>query len=126
MILPKKIAKISLHFHEGNRMIKEEPWKLSQKIRHLRTSRDELKINNREKTQQNKKLRDRNVEIIESRDRWKARHEELHHQNEDLEQQIQVAKEEIERERIRADEERKRADTLQAEIDFILKKKSRA
>lgn len=107
-------------------MRKERPCELNQKLKRLRTSRDELKLNNREKTQRNKKLRDRNVEIADSRDQWKARHKEVHRQKEDLEQQMQVATEEIERERMRANIERERADKLQAEIESILKKKSRA
>lgn len=107
-------------------MNKERPGELNQKIKRLKTSRDELKLNNREKAQRNKKLRDRNVEITENRDRWKAHSKELIHQKEDLERQIQAAKDETKRERMRADEERKRADRLQAEIEAILKKKPRA
>jgi hypothetical protein len=110
----------------GLKMNKERPGELNQKIKRLKISRDELKLNNREKAQQNKKLRDRNVEITENRDLWKARSKELDLQKEDLEQQIQAAKEETERERMRANEERRRADKLQADIESILKKKSRA
>lgn len=107
-------------------MNKERPGELKQKIKRLKTSRDELKLNTREKALQNKKLRDRNVEITENRDQWKARSKELDRQKGDLEQQILAAKEETERERIRANEERKRADKLQADIETFLKKKSRA
>lgn len=106
-------------------MKKERPCDQNQKIKRLQKSRDALKLNNREKTQHNKKLRDRNVEITESRDQWKARNKELNRQKEELEQQMQAAKEEIERERMRADEERNRANKLQAEIETVWKKKSR-
>lgn len=109
-----------------NTMNKERPGELNQKIRRLQESRDGLKLNIREKAKQNKKLRDRNAEIAENRDQWKNRSKELIRQKEDLEQQIEAAKEETERERMRADEERKRADKLQAEIEVIWKKKSRA
>lgn len=106
-------------------MNKERPGELKQKIKRLKTSRDDLKLHNREKAQQNKKLRDRTVEITESRDQWKARSKELDRHKRDLEQEIQAAKEEAERERMRADAERRRADKLQADIESILKKKSR-
>ncbi len=107
-----------------NTMNKERPGELNQKIKRLQGSRDGLKLNNREKAKQNKKLRDRNVEITENRDQWRNRSKELICQKEDLERQVEVAKEETKRERLRADEERKRADKLQTEIEIILKKKS--
>jgi chromosome segregation ATPase len=107
-------------------MNKQRPTELNQKIKRLRASRDGLKLNNREKTLINQKLRDRNVEITESRDHWKTRSKELDRQREALEQQIQVAKEETACERMRADEERNRAEKLQTEIESILKKKSRS
>jgi hypothetical protein len=114
----------------GSKMTKERPGELNQKIKRLRTSRDELKLNNREKTKRNKKLQDRNVEITESRDQWKVRSKELSKkldsQKRDLEQQIQVAKDEAERERMRADKELERANKLQVEIEIIFKKKSGA
>lgn len=106
-------------------MNKERPGELNQKIKRLQTSRDALKRKNHEKTLKNKNLRDRNVEITQNRDHWKARSKELHHQKEALEQQMQAAKEEAEQERLRADEERERADILQAQVDSVLKKKSR-
>lgn len=107
-------------------MNKDRPAELNKKIKRLKTSRDGLKCNNREKNLINQKLRDRNVEIAESRDLWKARHKEVNCQKEELERQIQVAQQEIEHERLRADEERKRADKLQAEIGAVWEKKSRA
>jgi len=110
-------------------MDKERPCELNKKIKRLKTSRDELKENNRKKTLQNKKLRDRNVEITTSRDQWRSRSKafelDFENQKEGLMQQIQHAQEEIERERKRADEERIRADKLQSEIDTVWKKKSR-
>ena len=107
-------------------MNKERPGELNQKIKRLQGSRDGLKLSNREKAKQNKKLKDRNAEIAENRDQWRNRSKELICQKEHLEQQIEVAKEEAERERMRADKEQKRADKLQTEIDMIFKKKSRA
>lgn len=67
----------------------------------------------------NKKLRDRSVELAENRDQWKARSKEL-------DRQLQVVQEEAECERMRADKERERADKLQAEIETVWGKKSRA
>jgi hypothetical protein len=105
--------------------MKERPCDLNQKNKRLQKSRDTLKLKNREKYLDNKKLRDRNVEITENRDEWKAYSKELASQKEGLEQQLHVSREEIERERIRTKEERERADQLQAELETILKKKSR-
>ena len=66
-------------------------------------------------------MRDRNAEISESRDLWKARRKKITKESEDhvlqLEQQIQAAKMDAEAERKRADEEHKRANKLQSEID---------
>jgi hypothetical protein len=107
-------------------MTKDRPTELNKKIKRLKASRDGLKVNNREKNLINQKLRDRNVEITESRDQWKARHKEISRQKEELEEQVQAAQEEIECERIRADRERERADKLQAEVETVWGKKSRA
>jgi len=46
-------------------MLKERPGDLNSKLKRMQSSRDNLKENNREKTLQNKKLRDRNIEILE-------------------------------------------------------------
>jgi hypothetical protein len=111
-------------------MNKERPTELHKKIKRLKESRDGLKLNIREKSLKAQRLQDRNAEIIESRDLWRARNKELRKefasQKEELEQQAQAAREETERERIRADRERERADKLQIEIETILGKKSRA
>jgi hypothetical protein len=111
-------------------MSKERPTELHKKIKRLKESRDGLKLNIREKSLMTQRLRDRNAEIIASRDLWKAHNKELRKEfdrhKEELEQQAQAAREEAERERIRADRERERADNLQVEIEAILGKKSRA
>lgn len=91
---------------------KDRPGNLRQQMNRVRNSRDNLKSINREKAAVNKKLRDRSVELAENRDHWKARCKELDHQ-------LQAAQEEIEREKIRADQ-------LQAEIESVWGKKSRA
>ncbi|MGH7250213.1 MAG: hypothetical protein ACREGC_04510 [Minisyncoccia bacterium] len=98
---------------------KARPGDLRLQMNRVRASRDNLKIHNREKSAINKKIKDRNVELTENRDHWKARSKEL-------DRQVQTAQEEVERERIRADKERERADKLQAEIEAMWKKKSRA
>jgi hypothetical protein len=98
---------------------KARPGDLRQQMNRVRNSRDNLKSINREKAAVNKKLRDRSVEIAESRDQWKSRSKEL-------DCQLQTAQEEIERERMRADKERERADKLQTEIEAIWEKKRRA
>ena len=112
------------------KMSKERPTELHKKIKRLKESRDGLKLNIREKSLMTQKLRDRNTEIIESRDLQRSHNKELRkelsRQKEDLEQQAQAAREEAERERIRADRERERADKLQIEIEAIWGKKSRA
>jgi chromosome segregation ATPase len=100
-------------------MKKARPGELNQKIKRLQASRDGLKRHNHEKSLRNKALRDRTVEITENRDQWKTRSKEL-------DRQLQAAKEEIESERMRADKERERADKLQAEIETVWGKKSRA
>lgn len=108
-------------------MNKERPTELNKKIKRLRTSRDGLKLNNREKNLINQKLRDRNVEITESRNLWKKRNKELRkefdREKEELEQRTQAAREDLERERIRADKERERANKLQNEIEAVWGKK---
>jgi predicted nuclease with TOPRIM domain len=98
---------------------KARPGDLRQQMNRVRNSRDNLKNINREKAVMNKKLRDRNVELTESRDQWKTRSKEL-------DRQLQTAQEEAERERMRADRELERADRLQAEIEALWGKKSRA
>jgi len=98
---------------------KERPCDIRQQMNRIRTSRDNLKNMNREKALVSKKLRIRNAELIENRDRWKARTKELGHQ-------LRIAEEEIRQERLRADRESKRADSLQNEIEKVLGKKSRA
>jgi hypothetical protein len=97
----------------------ERPGDLRQEVNRVRTSRNHLKDICRDRTAMNKQLRDRNVELTENRDKWKTRSKEL-------EQQLKTAQEEVERERERADQERERADTLQAEVEMVWEKKSRA
>jgi len=98
---------------------KARPGDLRRQMNRVRDSRDNLKNINREKAVTNKKLRDRSVELTESRDQWKARSKEL-------DRQLQAVQEETERERMRADKECERADKLQAEIEAVWGKKSRA
>ena len=98
---------------------KVRPGDLRQQMNRVRNSRDNLKNINREKAAMNKKLKDRNVELAENRDQWKSRSKEL-------DRQLQATQNEIERERMRADKERERADLLQAEVEAIRGKKSRA
>jgi hypothetical protein len=111
-------------------MSKERPTELHKKIKRLKESRDGLKLNVREKSLMTQRLRDRNAEIIESRDLQRSHNKELRkefdRQREDLEQQAQAAREEADRERIRADRECERANKLQIEVEAIWGKKSRA
>lgn len=120
----------SIIFQDRTQMGKERPTELNKKIKRLKESRDGLKLSNREKSLMTQRLRDRNAEIIESRDLWRSHHKELSkefaRQKEDFEQQVQSAREKAECERIRADQERERADKLQIEIEAIWEKKSRA
>jgi chromosome segregation ATPase len=95
------------------------PGDLRQEMNRIRLSRDNLKNMNREKAAANKKIRDRNAELDKSRDQWKER-------SKDLDRQLQTALEEAEFERVRADKERERANKLEAEIEEVWGKKSRA
>jgi hypothetical protein len=107
-------------------MLKERPYQLNQKLKRVQASRDNMKASNREKMYQNKALRDRNVEITQSRDMWRSRSLELEkvlaNQREDLERQIETAKKAIEDEKMRVEKERERADLLQVELEDIKKK----
>ena len=89
---------------------KARPGDLRQQMNRVRESRDNLKSIHRKKAEMNKKLRDRSVELAENRDQWKARSKEL-------DRQLQIAQEETESER---------ADRLQAKIETVWGKKSRA
>ena len=110
-------------------MLKERPGDLNSKLKRMQSSRDNLKENNREKTLQNKKLRDRNIEITESRDMWRSRSQELKKELESKQEefavQIHAANKVIEEEKKRVEKERERADQLLAEIE-VIKKKSRS
>jgi hypothetical protein len=107
-------------------MLKELPGELNRKLKRMQFSRDNLKECNREKTQQNKRLRDRNVELTENRDKWKSHCRELEEefkcQREELRLQIESANQAIEQEKIQKDREHKRAELLQAEIEELKKK----
>lgn len=97
-------------------MSKQRPTELNKRIKRLETSRDGLKQRNRAKNLLNQKLRDRNVELVESRDNWKTRNQALVKEKKQLQQQI-------EEERKRADKESQRAAHLLEEIETIRKKK---
>lgn len=58
----------------------ERPGDLRQEVKRVRTSRNHLKDVCRDKAAMNKKLRDRNVELTENRNKWKSRGKELEHQ----------------------------------------------
>ena len=96
---------------------KERPGELRQQINRMRASRDNLKNTNREKAAANKKLRDRNVELTENRNLWRAR-------SLDLDRQLRAAQEEMENQKMRAEQELERANRLQTEIEAVLGKKS--
>ena len=107
-------------------MLQELPRELNRKLKRMRDSRDNLKAGSREKMLQNKKLRDRNVEIAQSRDMWRARtqalEKALEEQQEELKRQLRAAQRATEEEKMRADMERKRADLLQATLEDVKKK----
>jgi chromosome segregation ATPase len=86
---------------------KDRPGDLRREMNRVRQSRATLRKRNLEKTAMNKKLRDRNVELAERGDRWRA-------QSYDQERQLKEIREELERERERANQERERADKLQS------------
>jgi hypothetical protein len=103
---------------------KERPSEINKRMTRLKESRDGLKENNRNKTLLNQKLRDRNVEIEDCRDRWKKQSKVLKVLQGELEEKLLSAQREAELERMRADTERDRADKLQIEVENIRKKKS--
>jgi hypothetical protein len=114
------VLKISLFRGEIVMKKREDrPGDLRQQVNRVRRSRDNLKNSNREKAALNNALGKRNAELAENRDQWKARSKEL-------DRQLQAAQEETELERMRADKERERANKLQAEIEIVWEKKSRA
>lgn len=96
----------------------ERPGDLRQEMNRVRNAKNHLKDVCRDKTAMNKKLRDRNVELTENRDKWKIKSKEL-------EDQLETAQKEVERERKRADHEQERAEKLRAEIETVLEKKMR-
>ena len=103
--------------------MKQRPCDLNQKLKRLQASRDSLTLNSRKKALVNKNLQDRNVELTENRNHWKARSKELVHQKEELEQQLQAAKEGNRARTDTCNAERERANKLQAEIESIWEKK---
>jgi hypothetical protein len=107
-------------------MEKERPAELNKKIKRLKCSRDNLKECNRQKTQINKKLRDRTVEITTSRDSWRKQCENYQRAQEEFEQKLEISLVEVEKERARADVERERAEKLEIEIEKIRGEKSRS
>jgi hypothetical protein len=107
-------------------MEKERPAELNKKIKRLKCSRDNLKECNRQKTQINKKLRDRTVEITTSRDSWRKQCENYQRAQEEFEQKLEISLVEVEKERARANVERERAEKLEIEIEKIRGEKSRS
>lgn len=107
-------------------MLKETPYALNQKLKRIQASRDNLKKSNREKMLQNKKLRDRQVEITQSRDMWRSRTQELEKAGnvlkQDYEQQLKIAQQQAENEKLRAEKERARAALLAIQIEDLKKK----
>ncbi len=107
-------------------MLKERPYELNQKLKRMQASRDTLKVRNREKVLQNKILRDRNVEIIESRDMWKSCTRDLEklleQHKKELTAQLESANKEIEETKKQVEKERERANLLRSEIEEIKKK----
>lgn len=91
------------------------PSDLNKQLKRITHSRDEAKEKNREKNLLNQKLRDRNVEILESRDHWREKYKEISREKKDLEQQMQFTQDRLE-------QESKRAEQLQQEIEEIKKK----
>jgi hypothetical protein len=109
-------------------MEKERPTELNKKIKRLRSSRDKLKDRSREKTLDNKKLRDRNVEIETSRDFWKKQCKDLCKEHltkhEALMEELKASQDKLEQERMQVSFERERAKKLEEEIEKIREKKS--
>jgi chromosome segregation ATPase len=107
-------------------MLKELPGELNRKLKRMQSSRDNLKADNKEKAGKNKKLRDRNVELTESRDKWKSRCQNLEktlgHQKDDFQLQLKAADKAIAEEKLHAEKERERADRLQVEVEEVKKK----
>jgi regulator of replication initiation timing len=107
-------------------MLKERPYELSQKLKRMRASRDNLKESNQHKMLQNKKLRDRSAEIAQSKEMWKSRSKEfekaLADQRDTLAAQIEAAYQTAEDEKSRANRERERANLLEVELEEVKKK----
>ena len=114
------------YFTQRDGMLKERPYELSQKLKRMRASRDNLKESNQHKMLQNKKLRDRSAEIAQSKEMWKSRSKEfekaLADQRDTLAAQIEAAYQTAEDEKSRANRERERANLLEVELEEVKKK----
>ena len=107
-------------------MEKELPSDLRKKLKRMTESRDNLKEKNREKVLLNQSLRDRNVEIQDSRDQWQNKYKNKNQENKELERQLQSAQEEILREKECAEQALKREGDLAAQLKELRGKKSRS
>lgn len=105
-------------------MERQRPTELNKKIKQLRSSRDNLKDHNRQKSLYNKRLRDRNVEITTSRDHWKMQCSEHELVQKELRDELKASQAELEQERTRANLECERVKKLESEIEKIRGKKS--
>ena len=125
MILENFRRSSVLHFQEIF-MEKELPSDLRKKLKRMTESRDNLKEKNREKVLLNQSLRDRNVEIQDSRDQWQNKYKNKNQENKELERQLQSAQEEILREKECAEQALKREGDLAAQLKELRGKKSRS
>lgn len=107
-------------------MLDKKPGELNQQLRRMKKSRDDLKEANRQKAQEIKALRDRNVEIKESRNMWKARCQEIQKsieiQKEELKQELDAVHLAIEEERSLKEKESDCLSALHAELEELKKK----
>ena len=106
-------------------MLKERPYELSQKLKRMRASRDNLRkvINTR---CYRIKLRDRSAESLRAKKCGKSRSKEfekaLADQRDTLAAQIEAAYQTAEDEKSRANRERERANLLEVELEEVKKK----
>ena len=111
-------------------MKKELPSDFRKKISRLHKAKENIKDKSCEKTKQNKALRDRNVEIQQSRDLWRSKWEEKKKENDKLTKKLEAAQKERDRvkeqARKQAEKDLEYTEQLQKELEELRKKKPKS
>lgn len=107
-------------------MKKELPSDFRKKISRLHKAKENIKDKSCEKTKQNKALRDRNVEIQQSRDLWRSKWEENKKEYDALAKRLKVLQKERDRDEEQSRKQAKKdleyTEQLQKELEELRKK----